>query len=509
MTADAPASEHRPTAPEPLRLKSAQGRWVLFATVLGSGVVGVDATAVNVATPAIGDDFNAALSSLQWTINAYTLALAGLLLLGGSLGDRYGRRRVFVIGVAWFAAASLLCAIAPNVEALIAARALQGVGGALLTPGSLAIIQASFHKDDRGAAIGAWSGLGGIAIAIGPLLGGYLVDAVSWRLIFLLNLPISALVIPVALRHVPETRDPAQARLDPLGAALAAAGLAGVTYALIEGPGAGWRDPIVLVTLIGGVAALAGFIVAERVSRHPMLPLEVFRSLQFTAANLVTFVVYAALGGALFLLAIELQEVVGFTALETGLALVPMTIVMLLLSARMGRLAQNIGPRIPMTVGPLISAAGLALMVRIDGDATYAGAVLPAVLVFAFGLSFTVAPLTATVLGAASDEHAGVASGVNNDVARVGGLLAVAVLPPLAGIAGEDYRNPAAFNDGYSIALWICVALCALGGVLAFLLIRNPIDAPDTEPEAEGEAEEQPVVRCPLDTPGTVSTAGS
>ncbi len=490
MTSDPP--DHRPAAAEPLRLGSPRGRWVLLATVLGSGVAGIDATAVNVATPAIGADFDAGLSSLQWTINAYTLALAGLLLLGGSLGDRYGRRRVFTIGVVWFAAASLLCAIAPSVEALIAARALQGVGAALLTPGSLAIIQASFHRDDRSAAIGAWSGFGGIAIAVGPLLGGYLVDAVSWRLIFLLNLPVSAAVVVVALRHVPETRDPAQARLDPLGAALAALGLAGLTYALIEGPGAGWGDPVILATLLGGIAALAAFVVSQRLGRHPMLPLEIFDSAQFTAANLVTFVVYAALGGAIFLLAIQLQEVVGYTALEAGLALVPMTIVMLLLSARAGRLSQRIGPRLPMTAGPLLAAAGLALMVRIGADAAYATHVLPAILVFALGLALTVAPLTATVLAAASDEHAGVASGVNNDVARIGSLLAVAVLPPLAGISGADYRDPAAFTDGFVTAIWITAGLCALGGVLALLTIRD-----DRGPDGGAP----PVLNCPLDVP--------
>ncbi len=465
---------------------------MLATTVLGSAVVGIDATAVNVATPAIGDDFGAGLSSLQWTINAYTLALAGLLLLGGSLGDRFGRRRIFTIGVVWFAAASLLCAIAPSIESLIAARALQGVGGALLTPGSLAIIQASFHRDDRGAAIGAWSGFGGVATAIGPLLGGYLVDAVSWRLIFLLNLPVAAAVIAVALRHVPETRDPAGARVDPAGAALAALGLAGVTYALIEGPGAGWGDPAILVALLSGIAALMAFIVVEWASHHPMLPLGIFRSRQFTAANLVTLVVYAALGGAIFLLAIQLQQVVGLSALQAGLALMPMTVVMLLLSARAGRLSQRIGPRLPMTLGPLLAAAGLALMARIGADASYATTILPAVVVFALGLSLTVAPLTATVLAAASDEHAGVASGVNNDVARIGGLLAVAVLPPLAGIAGADYRDPVAFGEGFVIAILICAGLCALGGVLALLTIRRP-------GEADGERES--ATACPIEAP--------
>ncbi len=496
-----PPASHAPTAEEPLRLATPQGRWVVFATVLGSAVVSIDATAVNVATPAIGDDFDAALSSLQWVINAYTLALAGLLLLGGSLGDRYGRRRVFQIGVVWFASASLLCAVAPSVEALIAARALQGVGGALLTPGSLAIIQASFHRHDRGAAIGAWSGLGGVATAVGPLLGGYLVDAVSWRLIFLINLPVSAAVVLVAARRVPETRDPAQARLDPVGAALAALGLAGVTYALIEGPGSGWGDPVVVTSLVVGVAAIVAFLLVEHASRHPMLPLDIFRSMQFTGANVVTFVVYAALGGAFFLLAIQLQQVVGFTAFETGLALVPMTIVMLLLSARAGRLAQRIGPRLPMTAGPLVAALGLALMTRIGADSAYLTDVLPAAVVFALGLSLTVAPLTATVLAAASDEHAGVASGVNNDIARIGSLIAVAVLPPLAGISGEDYLDPAAFSDGFSTAMWIAAGLCALGGVLAFLTIRRPMAGPEPEPE--------PVLSCPLEGPARASAARS
>ena len=469
--------------PGGLRMASAQGRWVLFATVLGSAVVGIEATALNVATPAIGEDFGAPLSSLQWVLNAYTLTLAGLLLLGGSLGDRYGRRRLLVIGVVWFAAASLLCAVAPNVETLIAARALQGVGGALLTPGSLAILQATFHRDDRAAAIGAWSGLGGVATAVGPLLGGYLVDSASWRWIFVINLPVAAAVIVVALRHVPETRDPARVPLDPVGAALAAIALAGVTYALIEGPGTGWGSPVVVVCLAGGLVALVAFLVVEHRSSHPMLPLGVFSSRQFTAANLVTLVVYAALGGALFLLAIQLQQVVGYTALESGLALLPLTIAMLLLSARAGRLAQRIGPRAPMTVGPLGAAAGLALMTRIDAGAGYVLDVLPAVLVFSLGLSLTVAPLTATVLAAAPDEQAGVASGVNNDIARIGGLLAVAVLPPLAGISGADYLDPAAFSDGFTIAVWISAALCAAGGVLAALTIRRPLaETPAPEP---------------------------
>ena len=279
-------------AEDGVRYASPAGRWILLATILGSGIAFLDATVVNVALPTIGRQLNTGLASLQWTINAYTLTLAGLLLLGGSLGDRNGRQRIFVVGVIWFAVASLLCALAPNAGVLIAARALQGVGGALLTPGSLAIIEASFHPDDRSTAIGAWSGLAGVTTALGPFLGGWLVEAFSWRLIFLINLPLAALVVWVTLRHVPESRDPAAApKLDLTGAALAAVGLAGVTFALTEGAGLGWTSPLILATSVGGVLALAAFVVVERTSSHPMLPLDIFTSRQFTAANLVTFVV--------------------------------------------------------------------------------------------------------------------------------------------------------------------------------------------------------------------------
>ena len=384
------------------------------------------------------------ISSLQWVVNAYTLTLAGFLLLGGSLGDHYGRRRVFVIGVIWFAAASLLCGLAPTDEALIAARALQGIGGALLTPGSLAIIEASFRREDRGPAIGAWSGLGGVTAALGPFIGGWLVQAATWRLIFLINLPLAAVVVWVSLRHVPETRDPgATGRLDWGGAALAAAGLAGVVYALTSGPAQGWTSPVILATGLGGVAALAGFVLWERRTPAPMLPLDIFASRQFTAANLVTFVVYGALGGSLFLLPIQLQRVVGYTPLASGVALVPVTLIMLLLSARSGRLASRIGPRLPMTLGPLLVAAGFALFTRIGPGASYLADILPASLVYGLGLVLTVAPLTSTVLAAAPAEHAGIASAVNNDVARTAGLLAVAVLPVAAGISGADALEPA------------------------------------------------------------------
>ncbi len=474
-----------------LRYASPAGRWVLLATVLGSSIAALDATVVNIALPRIGADLDTGLAGLQWTVNAYTLTLAGFLLLGGSLGDSYGRRRVFLIGVLWFAAASLLCAVAPTASLLIAARALQGFGGALLTPGSLAIIEASFHPDDRSAAIGAWSGLGGVAIAIGPFLGGWLVQAVSWRLIFLINLPLAAVVVWVSVRHVPETRNPAPAAgLDLPGALLAALGLAGVIYALTEGSTLGWGSPAVLVTGIGGVAALVAMVVVEARSPHPMLPLEIFSSRQFSSANLVTFVVYGALGGSIFLLPVVLQKVAGFSPIAAGAALLPVTILMLTLSARAGRLAQRIGPRLPMTVGPIVAGTGLALLTRVDAGSTYLGTVLPAMTVFGLGLSLTVAPLTSTVLAAASDRHAGVASAVNNDVSRVAGLVAVAALPVVAGISASAYANPDELAAGFHTAMWITAGMCVTGGLLAFLTIRRP--APTRRPAVS-------VHRCPLE----------
>jgi EmrB/QacA subfamily drug resistance transporter len=468
---------------------------VLLATVLGSGIAFLDATVVNVALPTIGEELDAGIAGLQWVVNAYTLTLSGFLLLGGSLGDRYGRRRVFVVGVIWFAAASLLCGLAPSAEALVAARALQGIGGALLTPGSLAIIEASFRAEDRGPAIGAWSGLGGVTAAIGPFLGGWLVQAASWRWIFLINLPLAVLVVWVAQRHVPESRSPgAGGGLDYAGAALAAAGLAGVVYALTDGPGLGWTSPRILLAGAVGVAALVAFVLWERRSRHPMLPLGIFASRQFTAANLVTLVVYGALGGSLFLMPIQLQRVVGFSPLQAGVALFPITLVMLLLSSRAGRLSARIGPRLPMTLGPLLVAAGFVLYTRIGPGASYLTDVLPGMLVFAFGLTLTVAPLTATVLAAAPAEHAGIASAVNNDVARAAGLLAVAVLPVAAGISGAGALDPGRFDDGFVMAVLIAAVLCAAGGLISWFGIRNPAAEP-------APAEDRHPLACPLTAP--------
>src|SRR5216684_3627047 len=343
-----------------LTYASARGRWVLLATVLGSAIASIDATVVGIALPAIGREFNVGLAALQWVVTAYTLTLAGLLLLAGALGDKYGRKRVFLIGVVWFALASLVCSVAPTAGTLIAARALQGVGAALLTPGSLAILEAVFRPDDRGKAIGAWSGFSGVGTAVGPFLGGWLVQAASWRLIFVINLPLAALVVAVTLRHVPESRDP------------------GAT--------------------------------------GPILSLSLFASTQFTATNVVTFIIYGAIGGALFLLPIELQQVSGYTPLQAGISLLPVTAITLVLSARSGALAARIGPRLQMSVGPILVGTGIALFALIGPSGDYLTEVLPGVTVFGFGLAVTVAPLTSTVLAAVPAEHSGMASAVNNDV---------------------------------------------------------------------------------------------
>ena len=341
---------------------------MVTATVLGSGMAALDATVVGIALPAMGRDFHASVSSLQWVVDAYTLTLAGLLLLGGTLGDSYGRRKMFVVGTVWFAIASLLCGLAPNVAVLIAARALQGVGGALLTPGSLAILQASFAEDDRGAAIGAWSGLGGVATAIGPFVGGWLISAVSWRLVFFINLPLAVAVVAIAARHVPETKSPGPVpRLDIKGAVCISGALAGITYGLIAASSYGWGSVSVLVPLGAGAVLLGLFILVEARESQPMLPLGLFASRQFSAANAVTFVVYAALGGLLFLVPTVLQVVHGYSPLESGTALLPVTFIMLALSARSGRLAARIGPRLQMSVGPLVIAASLLLFARLGG----------------------------------------------------------------------------------------------------------------------------------------------
>ncbi len=490
---------------EGLHFSGVRGRWVLLATILGSAVAGLDATVVNLALPAIGKDFNAGVSTLQWILTSYLLTLAALILVGGSLGDRFGRRKVFLIGVIWFALASALCGFAPNAAFLILARALQGVGGALLTPGSLAIIQASFVPEDRARAIGAWSAFAGVATAIGPLFGGYLVDAVSWRAVFLLNLPLAVVVVLVTMRHVPESSDPlASHQIDFAGASLAVVGLAGVTYALVEASGS--ANPL-LDAGIGavGLLGLVGFVLVEQRSRHPMIPLDVFRSRQFTAANLVTFVVYAALGGMLFLLGVYLQTALHYSPIEAGLAFFPVTVIMLALSARSGAIATRIGPRLQMSVGPLVIASGLLLMARIEPGRGYLTTTLPAVVVFGLGLAITVAPLTSTVLAAAATRHSGMASGINNAVARTAQLLAVAILPVVAGITGNAYREASTFVTGFRTAAFVTAALAAAGGVLSWFTIRNDVlKTPDDHPAAEPE----PRYFCGVESPNTGQPEG-
>lgn len=452
---------------------TAAGRWLLLATVLGSGIVMVDGTVVNVALPHIGADLAAGFGHLQWVVNAYALTLASLILLGGSLGDHFGRRRVFLIGVVWFALASIACGLAPNIEVLIAARALQGVGGALLTPGSLALISASFRSTDRAAAVGAWSGLGGIAAAIGPFLGGFLVEW-NWRAVFLINVPLAAVVVAVTVLRVPESRDAtAPRRLDLTGAALTVVGLGSLTYGL-TGLGNDGVTPAAVASVCAGVLALSLFILVERRSKHPLLSPKLFADNTFRVANVMTLLIYGALGAVFLLLVLQLQTVAGFSPVAAGTALLPFTAVMLVFSSRTGALSGRIGPRVPMTIGPLIAAAGLLLMLRIGADASWLLDVAPAAVVFGAGMVLVVAPLTSTVLDSAPENMAGSASGVNNAVARAGGLLAVAVLPGLAGIGGADYADPQAFNAEFHTAVLISSVLMVVAAVMAAVGLRRP-----------------------------------
>lgn len=449
------------------------GRAVIAAAVLGSGMTWLDGSVVNVALRTIGEDLDASLEQLQWINNGYLVSLAALILLGGSLGDRLGRRKMFVVGTVWFALASLLCGLSPNAETLIVARILQGVGGALLTPGSLAMIQGAFAPDDRGKAIGAWSGLGGVAAAIGPFVGGVLIDHASWRWIFLINLPLAIATVLITWRSVPETRDPtATGTFDVLGAVLASLALGGITYALID-----WGSAGALWTGAAGLIATVAFLVLERREPQPMMPLGLYRDRTFSASNAMTFLVYAALGAMSFFLVLQLQTVGGYNALQAGLATLPITICMLFLAARGGALGTRIGPRVPMTVGPLVMALGSVLIAGVDADADYWRDIFPGVTVFGLGLALMVAPLTATVLAAAPDDKAGIASGINNAVARAGSLMAVAALPTAVGLSGAEYADPAVFGAAYPTAMLACAALLALGGVVSWLTIpkRLPV----------------------------------
>jgi EmrB/QacA subfamily drug resistance transporter len=452
-----------------MRYGTSKARWVLLATVLGSGMVFLDGTVVNIAAPVIGRDLHAGISGVQWVLDAYLVVLSAFLLLGGSLGDRYGRRRIFVIGLGAFTASSMLCGFAPDLGFLIAARALEGVGGALLVPGSLAILSSVFEEQDRRRAIGAWSGLAGISTAIAPLVGGWLTDSVSWRAIFFLNVPL-ALGTLVALRHVPETRDEdATGRPDVSGAILAALALGAMTAGLIE-----------KVWWLEGVAALLllVFILVERRMAHPLLPLEVFASRQFTGANLTTLAVYGALGGVLFLVVLNLELVMDYSPVQAGSSLLPITALMLVLSPRMGQLSQRIGPRIPMTVGPLVVATGTFLFARATPGHSYVDGVLPAVVVFGLGLAITVGPLTGTVLAAVEERHVGVASGVNNSVSRVAGLITVALLPAVTHMGTRLDRTGVA--HGYHEAMVVSAVLAAAGGLIALATISSSVGVTPT-----------------------------
>ena len=451
---------------------SVQGRWVLAAAVLGSGMAFLDGTVVNIALRSIGADLNASVSQLQWVVNAYLVSLASLILVGGSLGDRYGRRRVFMVGVAWFAVASALCGIAADPLQLILARLVQGIGAALLVPGSLAMIQGSFRREDRGRVIGRWAGLGGIAAAVGPLLGGWVIDTASWRWIFWINVPLAVAVLLISSRHVPETLDAESPRsFDVVGSVLTAVALGGLTFAMIE---VGVMPvAYVVASAVLGVLALGLFVVWEHRTEGPLVPLHLFRSRVFSAANAMTFLVYGALGAVMFFLVLQLQVTAGYSPLEAGLATVPVTIVLLLLSSRSGALADRIGPRAQMSFGPLLCAAGVLLLRPVDGSSGYWTGVLPGITVFALGLTALVTPLTSSVLAAAPDRFAGTASGINNAVARTGSLFAVAALPAAVGLTGDDYERSSTFTSGYAQALLVCSVLLVLGGLVSFAGLRR------------------------------------
>ncbi len=400
----------------------------LVACILGSAVVFVDQTVVNVALPAVGEDLDASLAEQQWVVEAYLLTLASLILVGGSLGDLYGRRLIFGIGIAGFGTASLLCAAAPSAEALVASRALQGAFGALLVPCSLAIITTVFGPHERGAAIGSWTAWTSACIAVGPPLGGLIVDTLSWRVVFAMNVPLVLACLWLIVHAVPESPGAGGRDIDVPGALLCAVGLGGPVYALIQQPTLGWSDPSVWVPGLGGLAAFGAFLAHERVARSPMLPLEIFRSRNFAVGNLATFTIYAGLGASTFFVALFLQQVAGYGALEAGMALTPISLALILLSRRFGALATRIGPRLVMGSGPIVAGVGLVMFLRLDAQPAYLTEVLPAATAFGIGLAITVAPLTATVLQSADRRHAGVASGVNNAIARVAGLLAIAAV---------------------------------------------------------------------------------
>lgn len=462
-----------------LRLGTPRGRVALAATVLASSMASLDGTIVNVALPHIQRDLHTDVTGLQWVLTGYFLTLASLILLGGAAGDRYGRRRVLVIGVVWFTLASVACAVAPTIEVLVAARLLQGVGGALVTPGSLAIIQASFHPDDRGAAVGAWAGLGGVAGAIGPFVGGAIIGGPGWRWAFLVNAPLGVAMWWCS-RSIPESSDPGAEGFDVAGAALATGGLIGVTWMLNEAGNRGWANPVVWAPGLLGVAAMAGFVVLQRRSSHPLVPPSLFASRVFTVLNVATFTLYAALGVVFFLLVYQLQEVSGWSPIAAGSALLPGTVLLILFSSRSGALASRIGPRPQLVIGPLLVAVSVVMLGTAGKGTTFIG-LLPASVLFGVGLVTFVAPLTATVMAAAHPDHVSVASGVNNAVARTGTLAAIATVPLAAGLGAAV--GAGALTEAYRRAMWITAGLAASAALVSLAGLAG------TFPEMAGEKE--------------------
>jgi EmrB/QacA subfamily drug resistance transporter len=451
-------------------LGSRRGRLTLATVTIGSGIALLDGSVVNIALRTIGTDLGAGLASLQWVLNGYLLSLASLILVGGALGDRLGRRRTYVVGIAAFGVTSALCAVAQSPQQLVAARVLQGVAAALLTPGSLAIIESAFAPEDRSAAIGRWAGVSGVATAVGPLVGGFLLEHGGWRWIFLLNVPLCVLVLVLA-RGVPDSCDRAErgTRFDYGGAVLGVAALGTLTYGLTAWPQ--WPPPAVLACVVAAVALTTGFVLLER-RPGAMAPVAMFASRVFSAANLMTFLVYGALGAVIFLLVLQLQVSSGYGPLAAGLATLPVTVVMLLFSSRAATVAERTGPRLPMAVGPMVCAAGVVLLAFVGRHASYVVHVLPGMLLFAVGLTMLVAPLTAAVLRAAPPDRAGIASGINNAVARAGSLLAVAALPAAVGLSGDDYRDPTVLTGGFRTGQLLCAALLLAGGLVSWYGLR-------------------------------------